>query len=350
MKPQFILLLLIPSVLMAQTSDFEPAFKARYQMTFEADWSSTTHPSGYPSGAHFSPLIGLTHSADGIIWQSGSNASDGIEQMAEQGGRSLLRDKITALINNANAEFLLQGDGVSPSPGTTSFEFDISQPYPLVSLVSMIAPSPDWFVGINSLNLRQNGQWVDQLSVDLQAYDSGTDSGSSYTAADSDTNPAKPITRITEAPFADNIPLGRFVFQRLDSHANFPVANYHSGLYYDPERSGEGVNLIISKQDQRQIATLTWYTYRNNQQLWLVGSTDFEAGADSLTINVSRTQGTGFGPAFNPADIERIPWGSVSLSFPSCGKVILDYSSDNEFSSGQQTLTQLLGIADLNCP
>ena len=133
------------------------------------------------------------------------------------------------------------------------------------------------------------------------------------------------------------------------SRANFPIANYHSGLYYDPERSGEGINLIIAKQDQRQIAALTWYTYRNNQQLWLVGSTNFDVGTDSLTINVSRTEGTGFGTTFNSADIERIPWGSVTVSFPACGKLILDYSSDNEFGSGQQALIQLLGVADLDC-
>jgi hypothetical protein len=269
--------------------------------------------------------------------------------MAELGSSSVVSDEINRLINDGEAEFLLQGFG-SGAPDTSEFEITISQAYPLVSLVSMIAPSPDWFVGINGVNLRENGQWLEQLSLELPAYDAGTDDGLRFTSGDMESAPAQSISRINESPFANNIPLGRFVFQRLDTSDNFPIAAYHSGLYYDPNRSGEGINLLIAKQGERQIAAINWYTYHNGRQLWLVGSTDYQAGVDTLAFDVFSTSGTGFGVAFNPDDVKTRPWGTITITFPSCGKLVLDYnSSDDEFGSGNQELEHLLGIAGLNC-
>lgn len=100
-----------------------------------------------------------------------------------------------------------------------SLEFDISQSHPLVSLVSMIAPSPDWFVGIHGLNLLVNGDWPDELIMDLEAYDAGTDSGVSYTSSNQATTPQGSITRVTDAPLAESLglpPIGQFIFTRIE--------------------------------------------------------------------------------------------------------------------------------------
>ena len=344
--PTFLVLFL--SVVNADGAGFDPAFRAAYRVTFEADWSSQTHPLDFPSSAHFSPLVGMTHRSQASIWQAGQIASNGIELMAELGGTGVLSDEISTIINTGHAEFLLQGQGVGQSPGSTSFEFDVSQSFPLVSLVSMIAPSPDWFVGVNSLNLRENGDWVDQMSIDLMPYDAGTDSGVSFSSSNANTDPAQRISRITETPFSNSVPLGRFVFQLIDTSSNFPISGYQSGLYYDPDRSGEGINLIISEQGSRRTAAFNWYTYNTNKQLWLAGNVEIEAGADNLVIDVIRTEGTGFGQAFNSDDIQTVPWGTVTLSFPACDKIIVDYSS-GEFGSGRQELTKLLGVSDLAC-
>ncbi|MCH9697388.1 MAG: spondin domain-containing protein [Gammaproteobacteria bacterium] len=346
----FVLLPVLSGSQKLHADDFSPAFAARYRVTFEAVWSRTTHPDQFPPGPHFSPLIGMTHQSSATLWQSGRLASEGIEQMAELGATGVLSDEVSALIEAAQAEFILSGSGIGLSPGFTSFEFDITQAFPLVSLVSMIAPSPDWFIGINSFNLRQNGQWIEQTSVELFPYDSGTDSGLTFTSSNADTNPAEPIARINDSPFANSAPLGRFNFQLIETNSNVPISGNLSGLYYDPDRSGEGINLLITKQDQRNIATLNWYTYHNNQQLWLVGNTDYQEDSDQLTIDLSSSQGSGFGPAFNPAAFELVPWGSVTLTFPSCDRVIIDYTSSNPaFGSGRQELVKLLGVADLKC-
>jgi hypothetical protein len=81
----------------------------------------------------------------------------------------------------------------------------------------MIAPSPDWFVGVSALSLMENGQWVDTKTVTLFAYDAGTESGEIYTSADEDTEPQEPISKLTTPPFlvgGDIVPMGTFAFER----------------------------------------------------------------------------------------------------------------------------------------
>ena len=71
---------------------------ARYRVTFQATWSAETHPTNFPANPHFSGLVGATHNENNRIWQRGKLASDGIELMAETGGKSQLLAEIDALI------------------------------------------------------------------------------------------------------------------------------------------------------------------------------------------------------------------------------------------------------------
>ncbi|WP_262910762.1 hypothetical protein [Wocania arenilitoris] len=56
--------------------------------------------------------------------------------------------------------------------GTITRNIQVSSDYPFVSLASMIAPSPDWFIAINSKNLRSgnnaiNNGWRTSFTVDV---------------------------------------------------------------------------------------------------------------------------------------------------------------------------------------
>lgn len=46
-----------------------------------------------------------------------------------------------------------------------------------MSLVVKIEPSPDWFVGIDSLSLCQHGHWLENHDIDLWPLDCGTQRG-----------------------------------------------------------------------------------------------------------------------------------------------------------------------------
>lgn len=194
-----------------------PDATARYIVTFESTWSAGTHPNMFPPNPHFSGLIGATHRTGFRLWAIDAIASNGIEAMAEEGSKTPLDMEIQRAIDDGDAEILLSGDGIDLSPDSVSLELEVSLEYPAVDLVSMLAPSPDWFVGVSDLSLLENGDWVQELVVELHAYDAGTDSGVTYAARDRDTVPREPIARLDGPPLASNgtvPPVGTFTFRR----------------------------------------------------------------------------------------------------------------------------------------
>ena len=189
-----------------------------YEVTFNPTWSEETHPDDFPPNPHFSGLIGASHNDQVSFWKEGELASPGIKSMAETGIKSPLEAEIGAAIVDKTAFKLISGGGINPSPGTVSLEFKGSKNYPLVTLVTMIAPSPDWFVGVDSLNLIENGSFVDEKTVVLYAYDAGTDNGTNYTSPNEPTDPPVPIFKIEGYPFfyeGELVPLGTFTFIKV---------------------------------------------------------------------------------------------------------------------------------------
>ncbi|MYA33138.1 MAG: elongation factor Ts, partial [Gemmatimonadales bacterium] len=194
-----------------------PSGEATYRVVFSATWSAATHPDRFPSGPHFSPLIGAVHNSTVEFWALGATASAGIEVMAETGGTGTLSAEINAQ-SPGGALAVISGSGAG-SPGSATIQgFNVKTDYPLVTLVTMIAPSPDWFAGVSGLSLQDgNGQWIDELTVTLYPLDAGSDSGSYYTAPNQDTSPAEAIRSLQGvAPFS-SAPVGTFTFTRTDS-------------------------------------------------------------------------------------------------------------------------------------
>ncbi|MGJ8662400.1 MAG: YbhB/YbcL family Raf kinase inhibitor-like protein [Marinicella sp.] len=225
-----------PSVAMIQAAAIESAsylayrdiddvqeryeYAARYKMTFIAEWSPSSHPIDYPGGAHFSPQVGSTHTSQGFIWDVGGISTDGMEQMAESGGTSIILSEIESIINQGFAETSNLGIGALAQDSRDIF-FDISDSHPLFSMVSMIAPSPDWFVGVHDVRLKSAGLWVDELTIELFPYDAGTQDGDSFNNPAGNTLPREPISLITTDPFPNAVRLGRFVFE-LQSTSGSP--------------------------------------------------------------------------------------------------------------------------------
>lgn len=193
------------------------ASTADYRVTFVAEWNAVDHPHDFPAAnPHFSPLIGATHNASVEFWRPGELASRGIEVMAETGGRTPLTAEITAVQATGNSSTAILGSGIALSPNSTMATFAATSQFPLMSLVTMIAPSPDWFVGVHSLPLTDDGAWRERIVVDLWPYDAGTDSGTTFNSPDLEPTPHVPIERLTGFPFADTPRLGTFTFELLD--------------------------------------------------------------------------------------------------------------------------------------
>ncbi|NJN84102.1 MAG: hypothetical protein HC802_18725 [Caldilineaceae bacterium] len=130
--------------------------------------------------------------------------------MAETGAVTPLTDEVAAAIDAGTASSTINGPSVSPSPGMAMIpEIQVSKSYSQVTLVTMIAPSPDWFVGVNGLSLWEDGDWVESKTVELHAYDAGTEEGTGFSISNSDTTPHEPIQSLSDHS------LGSFTFIRL---------------------------------------------------------------------------------------------------------------------------------------
>lgn len=187
-----------------------------YRVTFDATWSRETHPLRFPPSPHFSNLVGGTHNSSVKFWEVGQTASRGIEAMAEVGATGGLLQEIQTAIQAGNAEFSFSGPILNPSPGQVSMEFQASKEFPLITLVTMIAPSPDWFVGTESLSLLdETGNWIRNHTFELIPYDSGTDAGDDYTSPNHNILP-EPIRLLDSfPPLEENLVLGTYTFELI---------------------------------------------------------------------------------------------------------------------------------------
>jgi len=179
--------------------------QVRYRLEVDNTWSSTTHSDFPGPGAHFAWFGGATHNDQVTFWEEGQLASPGIVQMAETGLTNILvNEEVAAKISEGSAGgglsypwWFCPVDTTSSPCGEKTVEFDIDASWPLVTLVSMLGPTPDWFVGVSGLPLRENDQWLPQVVVDLRPYDGGTRSANEWALFGPLNDPPEPIHLIT---------------------------------------------------------------------------------------------------------------------------------------------------------
>ena len=178
-----------------------PAAPAEYRVVVKSTWTAANHPFEYPSGAHFSGLIGASHNARYEIFELGSRPTPGLERLSEEGKHSPLDDEIRAAIKAGNALAMFETGGLKNFRDSLVAKVQVDAKHPMVSVVNMIAPSPDWFTGASSVNLAANGGWVASRTIILYAFDSGGDDGTTYKARDRDTNPKQATSRAATRHF-----------------------------------------------------------------------------------------------------------------------------------------------------
>lgn len=175
----------------AETPSQEPEADkmATYTIEYKVVWSPETHPETLPAGAHVSPIVIISHKNEGDLFAAETLATDGIEIMAETGATAVLMAEIEA---NQSIFGSAAGRRIDV-PGSNILEIEFDQDHPLLSAVSMLAPSPDWFVAVDNVNLFDGGQWLDKVELPMRPYDAGTDSIASFSTDDLDTDPAGTI-------------------------------------------------------------------------------------------------------------------------------------------------------------
>ncbi|MFT5848250.1 MAG: hypothetical protein ACJARX_000735 [Psychroserpens sp.] len=196
-----ILALFISTIILAQST-------ASYDITFTSTWENEiidpvngNSTAAIPGNAHWSNLVGATHNSDFTLVRMGMLASLGVKNVAETGSNTALMNEVNS---SEDANQWLQ-QGFSPFAAISSAtlgDIVVSSDYSLLSLVSMIAPSPDWMIAIDAINLRDGNTWRDEIIIELFPYDAGTDSGTNYTSSNQVTAPFLPVSvLINEGPF-----------------------------------------------------------------------------------------------------------------------------------------------------
>lgn len=210
----------------ASANDEGSADTATYSVVFVPSWNPASHAVEYPitHAKHglLTPIIGATHGGNYRIFTPGTTPTPGLETLSEMGKHSPLDSEIKAAIAARTASSLIEFADASPGPvhPVVSATFDINQRQPMVSLVGMVAPSPDWFYGVSAVELLEDGRWLPSVSVNAYAWDSGGDAGTTYMAEDLNLEP-KAKTRLVDTPHfvtnGDENPVGVFIFTQIPS-------------------------------------------------------------------------------------------------------------------------------------
>lgn len=175
-----------------------------YRVTFNINWNSTDFPTDYPSNAHFSKLIGWTHEPNTEFFKEGTLASEGIRKMAELGATTPLDIEINEKIATNEGLGLYIGNNLATGVGQISIDVVVDKYHPSVTLATMLAPSPDWYLAVVNINLLENNSFVSTKTIDGIVYDAGTDDGITYTSANTNTYPRRAISYFVSSPLGND--------------------------------------------------------------------------------------------------------------------------------------------------
>lgn len=156
-----------------------------YLIKVDMQWSPENHPTDFPMDpeGHFSPFYSVAHDDSFVVWRQGETSAPGIQMIAETGAGDAFLEEVAACGDSCSEPVTFM---CSPMSGVCSGEgvITVSPSLPYLSTATMLAPSPDWFTGLDAWPLCKDGEWVKEMSQDVNAYDAGTDLGPGFLSED----------------------------------------------------------------------------------------------------------------------------------------------------------------------
>ncbi|XP_055691260.1 spondin-2 [Lutzomyia longipalpis] len=168
---------------------------AVYKVVLHTYWTRELFPKHFPDWrppAQWTKTVGRTHTSHWRLFREGELASAGVKQFVETGRSDLLTDSLDERILDA---FTLPG--ITSGNGRSQGKFFVDGNHSIVSLITRMVPSPDWFIGLDSFSLCSGDTWIDSVTVEMNPMDAGTDNGFTFTAPNWPTEPQGEIYRIT---------------------------------------------------------------------------------------------------------------------------------------------------------
>ncbi|HEY7872700.1 MAG TPA: hypothetical protein VIC31_08285 [Rudaea sp.] len=137
-----------------------------------------------------------------------------------------------------------------------------------------------------------------------------------------------------------------------------PISGYMTGNWYDPNHSGEGIQVEVGELQASgstfpRYITIAWYTFDSTGvPYWLFGTGFFNAGDKTATVDLGYSYGGGFAGNFGPSATQKL-WGTFNVQFADCNTMQFSYQSTAGLPAGVPTgngtkswtrLTQMNGL------
>lgn len=136
----------------------------------------------------------------------------------------------------------------------------------------------------------------------------------------------------------------------INGVAGEPVLPFagQTGSWFDPTHNGEG---FINQWMANGSMITYWFTYDDQgNQAWMLGVGEKREDDTVDFQEVLKPEGAKFGNAFDPDDVELLPWGMMSMQL-ACEAGTVSYDSSlGPFGSGAQDLQRLTRVAQPACP
>lgn len=220
---------------------------AVYNLKFEANWGEDNFPKQYPlwrPPAQWSKTVGFSHGTAMQLFSIGSMANPGVKQFIETGQSDIL-DK------QSSEEAFLDSFTVPPiqaGKGNSSSLIFVDGTHSKVSLISKLVPSPDWFVGLDSVDLCQEGQFIETISLKVNPLDGGTDNGFTFTSPNWPTEPQGTVFEIkSDYPVH---PAGSFHYPHLKELPTIAVFSLTKEREYTLQEKTENMKTGTSLQEK----------------------------------------------------------------------------------------------------
>ena len=146
---------------------------AVYRMHIVFTWSVICHPDYYFPGAAWTPPFAASHNTVYRMWDACmDNPSLGVALVSQVGVVGVIVQENLAAGENVLDNVV--GDLIVGGTGNTTRNLTVDKDHQFVSMVSMLAPSPDRMVGVADLRLCDGDTWKERVKVCMEHFSTAT--------------------------------------------------------------------------------------------------------------------------------------------------------------------------------
>ena len=123
-----------------------------------------------------------------------------------------------------------------------------------------------------------------------------------------------------------------------------------TGQWWNPERDGEGFFIeIIDTGSGNQIGVAMYTFDADGDPLWIVGNAVIGSNDTSASIPVFEFNGPSWGAGYDVADLNRIPFGTLTAQFPTCDTALFSVQTDGTLPSYSYSTLRITSVEGVGC-